>query len=110
MGPPPEAIAACAKLNAGDACTVRFDDDHIMDGTCRTAPDGSGPLACAPNGPPPHGACEHGPPPEAVEACAKLSAGDACTVHFGDHTMDGTCRNGPDGNGPLACAPKGPPR
>ena len=50
-----------------------------------------------------------GPPPEAIAACKDRSPGDACTVAFPDHTIDGTCRNGPDGKGVLACAPDHPP-
>jgi hypothetical protein len=49
------------------------------------------------------------PPREAIEACEGRAAGDACTVKLPDRTIDGVCRNGPDGNGPLACAPSAPP-
>lgn len=100
---PPEAFEACAKLRAGDACTVAFGAQTIH-GVCATGPDGSGSLACKPDHPP-------GPPPEAVEACAKSSEGDACSVTLGDHTISGTCVHGPDGAGPLACKPnQAPPR
>ncbi|HEX4337612.1 MAG TPA: hypothetical protein VH062_16980 [Polyangiaceae bacterium] len=100
--PPQEAIEACASKAEGDACSVTF-HDRTMDGTCRKGPNGEGTLACAPKGPPP------GPPPEAVQACANLAKGDACKVTFGDHTMEGTCVNGPSGNEPLACFPARPP-
>lgn len=100
--PPPEAFAACSSLSASDACTVTF-HGHTLEGICRSGPDGKGALACVPKGPPP------GPPPEAVEACSSLGASDACTVTHDGHTMEGICRSGPDGKGPLACAPKGPP-
>ena len=49
------------------------------------------------------------PPREAFEACAKLKAGDACTVTLGTHTITGVCAAGPDGTGPLACRPDHPP-
>lgn len=100
--PPPEAVAACKSRSAGDACSVTL-RDRTLDGVCRAAPEG-GELACMPDGPPP------GPPPEAVDACASKAAGDACTVSFPDgNSVEGVCRSGPDGNGPLACAPNGPP-
>lgn len=63
------------------------------------------PLA-AQSGPPPG---PMRPPQEAIEACANRAEGDACSVTFGDRTMDGTCRKGPNGDGSLACAPKAPP-
>ena len=50
-----------------------------------------------------------GPPPEAIAACKEKSAGDTCTMDLHGHTLDGICRTGPDGNGPLACAPDRPP-
>ena len=100
--PPQEAVDACKGLVEGDACTVSF-DGHTMEGICRLGPDGQGPLACAPKGPPP------GPPPEAFAACKGLAEGDACTVSFDGHTMEGICRSGPDGKEALACAPNGPP-
>jgi hypothetical protein len=97
-GPPPkEAFDACVQKQAGDACSVTL-GSHTMTGTCSTAPDGNGALACKPDHPP-------GPPPEAVDACSSKAEGDACSVTLGDHTITGTCAKGPDGNGPLACKP-----
>ncbi|MBL0212808.1 MAG: hypothetical protein IPQ07_02880 [Myxococcales bacterium] len=49
------------------------------------------------------------PPKEAFEACARLKAGDACTVTLGTHTLSGVCATGPDGTGALACKPEHPP-
>ncbi len=49
------------------------------------------------------------PPPEAYQACQSLGEGAACTVTMGDRQASGTCRNGPDGNGALACVPVRPP-
>jgi hypothetical protein len=98
--PPPvpkEAIAACASLQAGDACTVTL-GGNTLDGTCAKTPDDV--LACRPSRPP-------GPPHEAIEACASLQAGDACTVKLGDREMKGTCASA--GNDVLACRPEGPP-
>jgi hypothetical protein len=52
----------------------------------------------------------HGPPPEeAFAACASLTVDATCAFEIDGHHLDGTCRNGPDGNGPLACAPDHPP-
>lgn len=51
----------------------------------------------------------HRPPQEAFDACANHKAGDACSVTFGQHTINGTCSAGPDGNGALACKPDHPP-
>ncbi|HEY2733272.1 MAG TPA: hypothetical protein VGI70_04770 [Polyangiales bacterium] len=57
----------------------------------------------------------HKPPQAAFDACAKLTSGAACSVTFDDgHSVEGTCRGGPDGSSELACAPKhghhGPPK
>lgn len=106
--PPPEALQACAGLAAGAACTVRL-PDHTVSGTCRGGPDGAAPLACAPAHGPGGPGGHRGPPPEAIKACAGLAAGTACTAILPDRTVEGTCRSGPDGAGPLACAPARPP-
>jgi hypothetical protein len=63
------------------------------------------PLAAGADGKRPH----RPPPPEAVEACRERAPGDACTVTLRDHTVDGVCREAPDGEGPLACVPDRPP-
>lgn len=101
--PPDEAFAACANASAGDTCAFDIGGHHV-DGTCKSGPDGNGPLACAPNLPPPPP-----PPQEAIDACASATAGDTCAFDLDGHHVDGTCRNGPDGGGPLACAPDQPP-
>jgi len=64
------------------------------------------PLAAQSGGPP---SGPPRPPQEAIDACSNRAEGDACSVTFGDRTIEGTCRRGPNGDGPLACAPKGPP-
>lgn len=51
----------------------------------------------------------HVPPKEAVDACAKKTAGDTCSFQIHDRDIAGSCDTGPDGNGPLACHPDGPP-
>ena len=51
----------------------------------------------------------HKPPQEAFDACKSHSEGDACSVSFNGHTMNGTCRKGPDGDATLVCAPAHPP-
>jgi hypothetical protein len=51
------------------------------------------------------------PPPlpqEAFTACEGKASGDACSVTFREHTMEGTCTAGPEG-GKLHCRPSGPP-
>ena len=54
-----------------------------------------------------------GPPQAAIDACAALADGAACSVTFtddhGSHSVTGTCSAGPDGNGVEACAPAHPP-
>jgi hypothetical protein len=49
------------------------------------------------------------PPEEAFAACANSTAGATCAFDIDGHHVDGVCRNGPDGSGPLACAPNHPP-
>jgi hypothetical protein len=103
-GPPPEALAACTDLAAGEACTVVV-GELLVEGSCRSGPRGTEPLACAPQGRPPPPA----PPPEALAACTDLAAGEACTVTVGDLSIEGSCRSGPRGTEPLACVPDGGP-
>jgi hypothetical protein len=56
------------------------------------------------------GSGAHRPPPqEALDACASLTAGAACAFDIDSHHVTGTCKQGPEGNGPLACAPDRPP-
>lgn len=115
-GPPPEAFDACAAKAESAACTVTFGDKTIS-GTCVTPPSDAPDqrLVCRPdNGPDghPHGRGLHGAPPEEVfGACTGKASGDACSVKFGDHTLDGTCREPPPGvqDSRLGCAPSGPP-
>jgi hypothetical protein len=57
--------------------------------------------AGADNGPPP-------PPPEAYASCQSRAQGDACSVQFGDRTIEGTCMPDPS-DGRLFCRPSGPP-
>jgi hypothetical protein len=98
--PPQEAFDACANLTADAACAFDIDGHHV-DGTCRTGPDGNGPLACAPKLRP--------PPPEAFDACASSTAGASCAFDIDGHHVDGTCRTGPAADDPLACVPEGVP-
>jgi hypothetical protein len=118
--PPQAAIDACANQSAGASCAFDIDSHHVT-GTCRQGPNGNGPLACAPDGggqppPPPPGGGGSGddcgpprPPQAALDACANLSAGDACAFDLDSHHITGTCRQGPNSGGPLACAPDQPP-
>jgi len=49
----------------------------------------------------------HGPPTEALQACASLSDGTACTFTLDGQTVSGTCHTGPQGE-PAACMPPHP--
>ena len=49
--PPPEAFQACQSFTEGASCTVNFHGQDVT-GTCRTGPQGTGPLACVPPRPP----------------------------------------------------------
>ena len=57
------------------------------------------------------GSGAHRPPPpqEAFDACASPAAGDACAFDIDGHHVTGTCKQGPDADKPLACAPDQPP-
>ena len=123
--PPAEAVAACEKLTVDAACSFQL-PTHSFEGACHALPE-SGPVVCAPKdaplGPPPgHHAGPPGrddardddrprarAPQEAVDACAKLAEGAACTVNIPARTIDGTCRHVHD-QGSSVCAPKDMPR
>jgi len=72
-----------------------FGDIHT--GVCVTARDGST-LVCGRVRAPPQGA---------IDACASLAAGEACTMpdRSGTATVSGTCSLGPAESGSLACTP-----
>jgi hypothetical protein len=112
MRPPQEAFQACAALAAGAACTVAIDDRQI-EGACRQGPPGAEALVCVPADmppPPPRQARGHGGPPRvALEACHGLAGDAVCSFEIDGHTIDGTCRQGPGGQGALACAPANMP-
>jgi hypothetical protein len=50
------------------------------------------------------------PPREAQDACASLSLDATCSFTFDGRAHQGTCRRGPEGQGPVACAPDRGPR
>jgi hypothetical protein len=50
----------------------------------------------------------HGPPAAAFDACSGKSAGDACSVTFGDRTIVGTCKTIPQDER-MVCFPDQPP-
>jgi len=54
------------------------------------------------------GAHHHQPPQAAFDACAKAKDGDACSVTFQDHTLDGVCRPAHE-SAALVCRPAHPP-
>ena len=103
--PPQEALDACAKLKAGDACSFTF-DGRALSGTCRGPADK--PAACAPEGMSPPGG-HHGPPPAALDACKSLRDGDTCSFSIDGREVKGSCRTGPEGQ-PAACLPSDMPR
>lgn len=98
--PPEKAFAACSGLTEAAPCQVSF-HDRTVDGTCRGGPGDKAELACAPPHPP-----RRPPPEEAFAACADLSEGASCRVSFHERTLEGTCRQGPEGTAPLACLPE----
>jgi hypothetical protein len=51
----------------------------------------------------------HKPPQEAFDACKTHGEGDDCSVTFDGHTINGTCRKGPNGEPDLICEPARPP-
>lgn len=52
----------------------------------------------------------HPPPKEALDACNGKAEQDSCSfVGRQSENITGNCRKGPDGQGPLACAPLHPP-
>ncbi|MDF2696678.1 MAG: hypothetical protein K0S65_5061, partial [Labilithrix sp.] len=117
-GPPAEAFAACSSKAAGDACSVTLDKDSLA-GTCvnppADAPDAR--IVCRPDKMPEHGPGGHGgrppgpPPAEVFTACEGKAADAACSVTFGDRTIEGTCKAAPPGMNEtrLGCAPSHPP-
>jgi hypothetical protein len=107
-GPPKEAFAACEGKAVEAVCTVAMGPDGI-EGICRKGPGEESVLVCVPTDfrPPPR---HHGPPKEAFAACEGKAVDAACTAAMGPHSFDGTCRQGPRGEGALACAPHKPSR
>jgi hypothetical protein len=86
-------LRLCASVLLITACV----DDTSTDSQASTDPAAD--HDCPPPPPP-------GPPPqEALDACASLSLDAACAFDIDDHHIEGTCKNGPEGDGPLACAP-----
>jgi len=98
-GPSPP-LQACAGKNAGDACALTI-ADQSKPGICRAFErDQSSVLACVPA----LADAKAGPPQEAVDACANLQGGAACSFAFHEHTFQGACVLEPDGK-TLVCAP-----
>jgi 4-amino-4-deoxy-L-arabinose transferase-like glycosyltransferase len=113
-GAPPAALAACANLTQDAACSFTLQNGRTINGTCINAPN-SNALACAPQNMIPQQNAQsgqpqqtprQGPPQEALDACANLTQGAACsfTMQFGD--VNGTCIIPPNSE-QLACAPQG---
>ena len=107
-GPPKEAFAACEGKAVDAACTVAMGPESI-EGICRKGPGEESVSVCVPKDfpPPPR---HHGPPKEAFAACEGKAVDAACTVAMRPHSFDGTCRQGPGGEGALACEPHKPSR
>ena len=55
------------------------------------------------------GAERRGPPPEALEVCATLEEGEACSFEGRGGSEEGTCEAPPQGEGELACRPSDAP-
>lgn len=75
-------------------------------GECPCPHECMGPHGHGPHG---HGGHPHGPPPESFTACEGHEANAACTVTFGDWTLnDGVCMAPPPDSGEtrLACVPR----
>lgn len=104
--PPQEALDACARLKAGDACSFTM-NGRAVTGTCRGPADK--PAACAPDDLPPPPEGHRGPPQEALDACKGLRDGDTCSFSVDEHDVKGSCRACPR-DGTLACAPADLPR
>jgi hypothetical protein len=114
------AIDACAGLAQGDACTFIAPDGNTDTGTCFTGWRDDATLRCRPEHLGEHGGGHHGgghhgdgagdtppePPQAAIDACANLVAGDACSMTGPDgQAIASTCVAGPESDDPLACAP-----
>jgi hypothetical protein len=91
-------VDACTGKAGGDACQVAEAFGNTRDGVCVTARNGAT-LVCGRVRTPPQGA---------LDACASLSVGDACTMPGmgGMGAASGVCSLGPASSGPLACAPQ----
>lgn len=108
-GPPPEAVQACANLQAGTACAFTLNGQNVT-GRCTATPKGD--VACRPENMPPPGGMgmgmgpHRGPPQEAIAACASLSADAACSFTIDGQAMTGACAQRRNGSG-LVCHPAG---
>ena len=94
------ALGGCSVASAADGPSTS--SQSALNAAATTTPP-SYPVDAPPRGKPPQ---------EAFDACKSHSEGDACSVTFDGHTMNGTCRKGPNGETDLACAPphpQGPP-
>ncbi|HEX7453854.1 MAG TPA: hypothetical protein VF294_16290 [Polyangiaceae bacterium] len=94
------AIWACNVASAANG--ERRGTPGVRPTTTATAPSSPADEADPPPAP-------HKPPHAAFDACKSLSEGDTCSVSFNGHTMNGTCRKGPNGEAELACVPSHPP-
>ncbi len=92
------AVNACSSASAAEPGSTRSQN------ALATSSMGSPSLPAADAPPPPHK-----PPQAAFDACKNASEGAACSVAFHGHTMNGTCKKGPNGESELACAPDHPP-
>jgi len=102
------AADACVGVASGAACTFEGHHGQNKTGSCQAAPDGGG-LVCVADH---HG---FGTSQAAIDACASLASGAACTfTGHHDRMLNGTCAAGADASAPLACKPDpsqfGPPQ
>jgi hypothetical protein len=93
-GPPPEAIAACNALKAGQACSFTSPKGPEK-GSCAQGNAGAQ-LICRPE--------RRGPPPEAMAACKDKKPSDACAFVSPTGKESGTCVQHEAGSAP-GCRP-----
>ncbi len=102
-------VTECIKLVglgslALGCATNATDDGAVQTDTAALSATSNGDNADRDRDAPPPG---RRPPQEAFAACEGREVGSACTVELHDRTIEGTCREGRDGDG-LFCMPRRP--
>lgn len=96
--------ALCGLVAYGWSSAASADSTTSQASALANTASGSAPSQPVDAPPPPHK-----PPQAAFDACKDASEGAACSVSFHGHTMNGTCKKGPNGETDLACVPEHPP-